>query len=196
MLARLRPLSSVVLRRQALPAAPLGVAWRRALSDKAVTTKTASGEVSTEIAPPVDPATIQTFTGATEDQLNKRLVKIYQQAQSVQNGTQNMIAWRLQWEDDHTKRWVNPLTGWTSTSDPLSNTHMALEFHSPEDAARFCQQNGWKYEIIESKPNKEITASPKKYADNFKWKGPKGRGSHGFPDLYKPPPPPPPPPKS
>ena len=50
---------------------------------------------------------------------------------------------------------------------------------------------GWAYEIIQSAPNKEINASPKKYADNFKWKGPKGRN---FPDLYKPPPPPPPPP--
>ena len=49
---------------------------------------------------------------------------------------------------------------------------------------------GWAYEIIQSAPNKEINASPKKYADNFKWKGPKGRN---FPDLYKPPPPPPPP---
>ena len=49
---------------------------------------------------------------------------------------------------------------------------------------------GWKYEIIQPKPNKELNASPKKYSDNFKWKGPKGRN---FPDLYKPPPPPPPP---
>jgi len=70
---------------------------------------------------------------------------------------------------------------------------MTLEFATAEDAARFCDQNGWKYEISRTLPNKEIHASPKKYADNFKWAGPKGRA---FPDLYKPPPPPPPPPKS
>ena len=31
--------------------------------------------------------------------LKTRVVKIYQQAQSVQNATQNMVPWRLQWED-------------------------------------------------------------------------------------------------
>ena len=42
-------------------------------------------------------------------------MKIYQQAQTVQNATQNMIPWRIQWEDDQTQRWTNPLMGWTST---------------------------------------------------------------------------------
>ena len=166
----------------------------RSLSDKAIA-KQGSGPdaLSTEQAPEVDPETMTAFTGAPAQMLESRVVKIYQQAQTVQNATANMIPWRLQWEDAQTKRWSNPLMGWTSTSDPLSNTHMTLEFNTPEDAARFCTQNGWKYEIVDTKPNKELNASPKKYADNFYWKGPKGRN---FPDLYKPPPPPPPPPKS
>jgi len=121
--------------------------------------------------------------------METRVVKIYQQAQGVQNGTQNMIPWRLQWEDEQTQRWSNPLMGWTGTNDPLSNTHMTLDFGTAEDAMRFCEQNGWKYEVIQSKPNKELNASPKKYSDNFKWRGPKGRT---FPALYVPPPPPPP----
>jgi len=33
-----------------------------------------------------------------------------------------------------------------------------------------------------------VTKGPKKYADNFKWQGPKGRP---FPALFEPPPPPP-----
>ena len=74
--------------------------------------------------------------------MESRVIKIYQQAQTVQNATQNMLAWRIQWEDEQTKRWTNPLMGWTSTSDPLSNTHMTVEFATAEDAARFCQQNG------------------------------------------------------
>ena len=82
------------------------------------------------------------FTGAPAGMLRNRVVKIYQQAQTVQNATQNMVPWRLQWEDKQTKRWPNPLMGWTSTSDPLSNTHMTLEFQTPDDAARFCKQNG------------------------------------------------------
>ena len=32
--------------------------------------------------------------------------------------------------------------GWTSTSDPLSNTHMTLEFESRDDAVRFAERNG------------------------------------------------------
>jgi NADH dehydrogenase (ubiquinone) Fe-S protein 4 len=170
-----------------------GLARMAPLSSKAVAAAGPKGELSTEKAPVVDRATLSAFTGAPTEMMENRVVKIYQQAQTVQNATQNMIAWRLQWEDDHTKRWSNPLMGWTSTSDPLSNTHMTVEFASAEDAARFCQQNGWNYEIAATAPNAEIQASPKKYSDNFKWKGPPGRD---FPDLYKPPPPPPPPPKS
>merc|ERR1719171_574232 len=100
------------------------------------------------------------MTGAPTEMLETRVVKIYQQAQSVQNATQNMHAWRMQWEDDQTKRWTNPLMGWTSTSDPLSNTHMTITFDSPESAVRFCQQNGWTYEIVRTLPSAELHASP------------------------------------
>ena len=169
--------------------APLA-ARARCLSDAvAPAAPGGKGEVSTETVPIADKSTISTFTGAPTGMMESRVVKIYQQAQSVQNATQNMVAWRMQWEDEQTQRWTNPLMGWTSTNDPLSNTNMTLEFGTPEDAARFCEQNGWKYEIVQPKPNAEIMASPKKYADNFKWKGPKGRA---FPSLYQPPPPPPP----
>jgi len=185
--ASVRPLTRGALAR------PGSAIARRHASSDAVATTSSGGDLATEKAPEQDPESLSAFTGAPADMLRTRVVKIYQQAQTVQNATQNMIPWRMQWEDNQTKRWTNPLMGWTSTSDPLSNTHMTLEFGRQEDAIRFCQQQGWKYEVVESKPNKEIFASPKKYADNFKWKGGKGRY---FPDLYKPPPPPPPPPKS
>jgi len=165
---------------------------RRHASSDAVSTTTTAGELS-QTSVEQDKESLSAFTGAPVSQLNSRVVKIYQEAQTVQNATQNMIAWRLQWEDAQTKRWSNPLMGWTSTSDPLSNTHMTMSFGRAEDAMRFCEQNGWKYEVIQAKPNKEIHSGPKKYADNFKWKGPKGRN---FPDLFVPPPPPPPPPKN
>ncbi|KAL1498913.1 hypothetical protein AB1Y20_013435 [Prymnesium parvum] len=127
-----------------------------------------------------------TFTGTPASLLGKRIVKIFQPPHGVQNGNQNTTVWRMQWEDEYTKRWTNPLMGWTSTSDPLSNTHMTLEFHTAEDAVRFAEENGWIVEVQQPKPNTELHARPKKYADNFKWKGPKGRA---FPDLYIPPPP-------
>lgn len=83
-----------------------------------------------------------TFTGTPASLLGKRIVKIFQPPQGVQNGNQNTTVWRMQWEDEYTKRWTNPLMGWTSTSDPLSNTHMTLEFHTAEDAVRFAEENG------------------------------------------------------
>ena len=89
-------------------------------------------------------------------QLESRLVRIFTKSQGVQSGTQDTLAWRMQWEDTKTKRWTNPLMGWTSTSDPLSNTHMTIDFATADDAARFCQQNGWNYEIMQPAPNKEI----------------------------------------
>jgi len=184
--------SGLALARRPLTLPGSALARRHASSD-AVATATAGGELSQAKAVEQDKESISAFTGAPASQLNSRVVKIYQEAQTVQNATQNMIGWRLQWEDAQTKRWSNPLMGWTSTSDPLSNTHMTMSFSRAEDAMRFCEQNGWKYEVVQAKPNKEIHSSPKKYAENFKWKGPKGRN---FPDLFVPPPPPPPPPKN
>lgn len=152
----------------------------RALSSAIAKASGADKSVSKETAPAVDKETLQAFTGAPAAMMETRIVKIYQQPNTVQNATQNQIPWRMQWEDDQTNRWTNPLMGWTSTNDPLSNTHMTLEFHTAEDAMRFCERNGWKYEVAQSKPNKELNASPKKYSDNFKWKGGK---SHDVPST-------------
>ena len=136
-------------------------------------------------------------------QLESRLVRIFTTSQGVQSGTQDTLPWRMQWEDTKTKRWTNPLMGWTSTSDPLSNTHMTLEFDTKEAAISFAQKNGARRaaaapaappsrsRAAPDPPNRAIV-TPKSYSDNFTWKGPKGRD---FPDLYVPPPPPPPPPK-
>ena len=122
------------------------VACRRLLSSDVVATSTpagAKGDLSTETAAPIaDKSTISSFTGAPTGMMETRVVKIFQQAQGVQNATQNMLSWRMQWEDEQTQRWTNPLMGWTSTNDPLSNANMTLDFATAEDAARFCEQNG------------------------------------------------------
>merc|ERR1712129_129240 len=91
--------------------------------------------------------------------------------------------------------------GWTSTNDPLSNTHMTMDFLTKEDAIKFAQSNGWTFVVQEtSHVNRKLTAAgPIKYADNFRWKGPSGKEKmktksaeivRPFPDLYIPPPPP------
>ena len=45
-------------------------------------------------------------------------------------------------------RWINPLMGWTSTSDPLENVgRSALLFHTKEEAIAFCQKHGWEAQV-------------------------------------------------
>ena len=70
-------------------------------------------------------AAVSRFTGTPVEQMDKRTIKIYQPAPTVINATNNTLCWKVQWEDQHTQRWTNPLMGWTSTNDPLSNTHMS-----------------------------------------------------------------------
>merc|ERR1712122_30635 len=53
-------------------------------------------------------------------------------------GTHNMRNWVLKF--DNRQRWENPLMGWASTGDPLSNTHM--EFKTREAAQAYCESHG------------------------------------------------------
>lgn len=137
-----RIFTAVVGRAGFVTARPVASVLARHASSDAIAPRNAKSDVSTETVAVEDKTTLSAFTGAPAAMMETRVVKIYQQAQSVQNATQNMIPWRLQWDDDQTNRWTNPLMGWTSTNDPLSNTHMTLEFYTAEDAARFCERNG------------------------------------------------------
>lgn len=180
------------LRRAALSGGglPRAAALRR-LSDAIVVPGAGPKAVAEETVKVEDRETLARFTGAPVKQMETRTIKIYQPSPTVMGGTQNTLSWKVQWEDQHTQRWTNPLMGWTSTNDPLSNTHMTMDFNTKEDAVRWAQSNGWSYTVVEmTHENRTLTASgPKKYADNFKWKG--GKGHRKFPALYEPPPPPP-----
>lgn len=91
-------------------------------------------------------------------------------------------AWKV--EHDNQAKWVNPLMGWTSTSDPLENVSRQLYFPTKEEAIAFAEKNGWDYQVQEYKT--PIKTRPKRYigyGDNFsvKRKGiPTGglRGEH------------------
>ncbi|KAK6011256.1 ETC complex I subunit region [Ostertagia ostertagi] len=74
------------------------------------------------------------------------------------------LAWRI--ELDNRQRWENPLMGWTSSGDPLSNISMNLKFASKEDAIDFCVKNRWTYEVEKEHERKIL---PKNYASNFAW---------------------------
>uniref|UniRef100_A0A452TH84 NADH dehydrogenase [ubiquinone] iron-sulfur protein 4, mitochondrial n=1 Tax=Ursus maritimus TaxID=29073 RepID=A0A452TH84_URSMA len=106
---------------------------------------------------------ITTLTGVPEEHIKTRKVRIFVPARNnMQSGVNNTKKWKM--EFDTRERWENPLMGWASTADPLSN--MVLTFSTKEDAAAFAEKNGWSYDIEERKVPKPKSKS---YGANFSW---------------------------
>lgn len=113
-----------------------------------------------EIETPMD---VSDVSGVPEIQRETRRARIFQPTKNaMQSGTEATHKWVLEFE--HQERWENPTMGWTSTGDPLSN--LRVTFSSPEDAARYCEKNGWSYTIEEARVRKPLKKS---YAANFSW---------------------------
>ncbi|KAE8636353.1 hypothetical protein XENTR_v10002952 [Xenopus tropicalis] len=106
---------------------------------------------------------ISTISGVPEEHIKTRKVHIFVPARNaMQSGVQNTKRWKI--EFDTRERWENPLMGWASTADPLSN--MLLSFSSKEDAISFAEKNGWSYEVEEKRIPKPKSKS---YGANFSW---------------------------
>ncbi|XP_054160637.1 NADH dehydrogenase [ubiquinone] iron-sulfur protein 4, mitochondrial-like [Oppia nitens] len=107
--------------------------------------------------------TIADFNGVPKEHIYERRVRISKPSKNaMQSGAYGRDKWRIEFESR--ERWENPLMGWTSTGDPLSN--MNLCFATKEEAADFCRKNGWYYEIIEPQERRNFQKS---YAENFSW---------------------------
>ncbi|GIX82035.1 NADH dehydrogenase iron-sulfur protein 4, mitochondrial [Caerostris extrusa] len=108
-------------------------------------------------------ADISSITGVPEEHVTTRLVRIFLPAKNpMQSGTFNTHKWKIEFETR--ERWENPLMGWSSTGDPLSNIN--VQFATPEEAIAFCEKNGWPYYVDEPKVS---TFKPKSYGANFAW---------------------------
>ncbi|KOB51913.1 NADH:ubiquinone dehydrogenase [Operophtera brumata] len=104
------------------------------------------------------------ISGVPEEHVKNRRVRIYQPPKNaMQSGTNNIHHWEM--EFDTRQRWENPLMGWTSTGDPLSN--MKLQFSNPNEAIEHCEKNGWTWYLDVPKTEKEY--KPKNYGLNFSW---------------------------
>lgn len=98
--------------------------------------------------------------------------RIFRPAKSaMQSGYGATKLWVLEFEPE-SARGVEPLMGWTSTTDVSSLTR--LEFDSKEEAIAYAERNGIPYSVSEPKPRKH---QPKSYSDNFKF-GRIGRWTH------------------
>ena len=78
----------------------------------------------------------------------------------MQSGLGKTKNWVLEYFDE--KNGINPLMGWESSTDTLSE--VKLEFSSKENAISYAKKNKLSYEIIESEKKKIVKKS---YADNF-----------------------------
>ena len=79
---------------------------------------------------------------------------------SMQSALGKIDKWIIEFETKNTG--INPLMGWESSSDTLSE--LRLEFSTKDLAIEYAKRNKIDFEIIEPKKRKTIKKS---YADNF-----------------------------
>tara|TARA_B110000971_G_scaffold212879_1_gene242945 strand:- start:102 stop:383 length:282 start_codon:yes stop_codon:yes gene_type:complete len=79
---------------------------------------------------------------------------------SMQSGLGKTDKWLIEFETKNTG--INPLMGWETSSDTLSELH--LEFSTKELAIEYAKRNRISFEIIEPQKRKTVKKS---YADNF-----------------------------
>ena len=78
----------------------------------------------------------------------------------MQSGKRNTKNWLLEFDTLNTG--VNPLMGWESSIDTMSE--VKLEFSTMEQAVNYAKKNNIEYYIIEPQKRKIIKKS---YTDNF-----------------------------
>ncbi|KAL7058436.1 hypothetical protein AAHC03_017224 [Spirometra sp. Aus1] len=106
---------------------------------------------------------ITPISGIPDEQIQSRVARIYMPTRpATQSGTFGTRMWRIDF--DNQERWENPLMGWASTGDPLSN--VSMKFPTAEAAVEYCNSQGWKFFVEEPKKTHIV---PKSYANNFSW---------------------------
>ena len=90
-----------------------------------------------------------------------RKAKIYKPTKTVmQSGERNTKKWLLEFDTLNTG--VNPLMGWVSSKDTMSE--VKLKFSSREQAISYAKKNNINYYVVEPQKRKIIKKS---YSDNF-----------------------------
>lgn len=82
---------------------------------------------------------------------------------AMQSGTAKTERWLLEYEPERPRE-IEPLMGWTSSSDMKSQ--IKLWFDSEADAVAYAMRNGIPYRV--EQPNEPVRRSIA-YADNFKY---------------------------
>ena len=80
---------------------------------------------------------------------------------AMQSGRFKTREWQLDYEPE-LPRAVEPLMGWTSSSD--MKQQITLRFHSKEEAVAYCERKGIPYQVIEPRESVRRRVA---YSDNF-----------------------------
>jgi hypothetical protein len=90
--------------------------------------------------------------------------RIYQPAKTaMQSGTAKTHQWVLDFAQE-SEREVDPLMGWTSSSD--TQAQVRLRFETREAAEAYAAEKGIEYDVSEPKPRKAVIR-PRGYGENF-----------------------------
>lgn len=90
------------------------------------------------------------------------LARIYRPSKSaMQSGMANTQAWVLEFEPSSARQ-VDPLMGWTSSTD--MDGQVRLNFETSDEAVAYAQAHEIPFQVIEPQDRKKII---KAYADNF-----------------------------
>lgn len=90
--------------------------------------------------------------------------RIYRPAKNAtQSGLGKTKLWRLDYAPE-SARSVEPLMGWTSSSDMKSQ--IKLTFETREEAVSYAERNGLAYRVEEPK---EVARRQTSYSDNFRF---------------------------
>ena len=91
--------------------------------------------------------------------------RIYKPARTaMQSGAAKTKEWVLDYEPE-APRMVEPLMGWTSSSD--MKQQLRLAFETKEEAIAYCERHGIAYQVSEAAPAERHGMS---YSDNFAFK--------------------------
>jgi len=136
-------------------------------SGSALVTKTTAASVSVPLKPATDGTGI-VISGMPTEYVD-RPVRIFLPTKEAMQSGKEKTKWRVEYDraSSVSGRWVNPLMGWTSTSDPLSNLQMY--FDSKDAAIEYCERQSLSYFVESPKKAKRIK---KDYGLNFKYRGP------------------------
>jgi hypothetical protein len=110
------------------------------------------------------PVWLKLFKGAIKGNRVTMFARIYKPAKTaMQSGRAKTKEWVLDYEPASARE-VEPLMGWTSSGDMLSQ--IRLFFETKEEAIDYAEKNHIPFRVFEPSPRALVKKS---YADNFKF---------------------------